>query len=364
MNKSLNLLGTFSGVGGFELAAQRAGMTVKAMIEIDKHAQTVLNRRFPGVPIIETIIGANEDATIRTLGQIDIITGGFPCQDLSVAGKRKGLAGKRSGLFYRLVELIAQVKPRWIVLENVPGLLSSNNGYDFYAVQSELVKCGYSLAWRVLDAQFFGVPQRRRRVFIVGYLGDGWPEKVLFEQESVSGDTPTGGKERQGTPDAINASNTASNEVMYERSFDCDFIEQPTAPTVHTLVNKSTTSIVVKVDNTKSNGWGVLEDGATHTLGGSTDAVLTYQQQGKRVNLGELAATLTANPNGGTKIDPVLVDSVVRRLTPLECERLQGFPDNWTDNCSDTQRYKQMGNAVAVPVVEWILKRLTEVDHE
>lgn len=361
----MNLLGTFSGIGGFELAAQRAGMTVKAMIEIDKHAQTVLNRHFPGVPIHSDIKEITHE-TIKSLGKIDIITGGFPCQDLSVAGKRAGLAGKRSGLFYQLARVIEQAQPRWLVLENVPGLLSSNNGYDFYAVQAELVNLGYSLAWRVLDAQFFGVPQRRRRVFIVGCIGDGSPEKVLFEQESLPRNTQLGGKEREATAAQVsgNVGNSDRNSInqLYERNFECDFSEKSIAPTVHTLVNKSTTSVVVKIDNTQSNGWGVLEDGTTHTLGGSTDAVLSYQPQGRRVNYGGVAATLTANPNGGVKTDPVLSHGVVRRLTPLECERLQGFPDNWTDNCSDTQRYKQTGNAVAVPVVEWILRRLADLD--
>ena len=164
----------FAGVGGFDLALERAGVTVVASCEIDKYAQKVLGEHFPN----STIINDVKDVTGDQLKQLGfdgsdgIIVGGFPCQDLSVAGKRAGLAGSRSGLFWEICRILDETKAKWFVLENVPGLLSSNDGRDMGTVLGALVERGYGVSYRILDAQYFGVAQRRRRVFIVGCLGD------------------------------------------------------------------------------------------------------------------------------------------------------------------------------------------------
>ena len=173
----------FAGVGGFDLALERSGVKVVASVEIDKKASAMLAKHFPDSQLFgditevtgEQLIAAGFDPANG------IITGGFPCQDLSVAGKRAGLAGKRSGLFWEICRLLDETGAQNFILENVPGLLSSNNGRDMAAVVEALVERGYRIAWRVLDAQYFGVPQRRRRVFIVGSLGDNGraPEEVL-----------------------------------------------------------------------------------------------------------------------------------------------------------------------------------------
>jgi DNA (cytosine-5)-methyltransferase 1 len=178
----------FAGVGGFDLALERAGVKVVASVEIDKKAQEVLRRHFPDSTIFGDISGVTGGQLISAgfIPESGIITGGFPCQDLSVAGKRAGLGGERSGLFWQICRLLDETRAQSFILENVPGLLSSNNGRDMAVVLEALVKLGYRVAWRVCDAQFYGVPQRRRRIFIVGCLGDTGrsPEEILAIGES------------------------------------------------------------------------------------------------------------------------------------------------------------------------------------
>ena len=173
----------FAGIGGFDLALERSGVKVVASVEIDKKCQEVLKKQFPNSKIFGDITGVTGEQ-LREAGFIatdGIITGGFPCQDLSVAGKRAGLAGKRSGLFWEICRILDETRAQTFILENVLGLLSSNNGKDMATVVEALGELGYRIAWRVLDAQYFGVPQRRRRVFIVGCLGDNGrsPEEIL-----------------------------------------------------------------------------------------------------------------------------------------------------------------------------------------
>ena len=179
----------FAGVGGFDLAMERNGVKVVANVEIDKHCQSLLERKFPDAKQF------NDVTTLKGKDLIDvgfnpsrgIITGGFPCQDLSVAGKRAGLAGERSGLFWEIARVVEETQTEWFILENVPGLLSSNEGKDFGVVLGTMADLGYSVAWRTLDAQHFGVPQRRRRVFIVGRRSSGarGPDEVLFKPQSL-----------------------------------------------------------------------------------------------------------------------------------------------------------------------------------
>ena len=181
----------FAGVGGFDLALERAGVKVVASVEIDKKAQDVLRRHFPNSTIFGDVTGVTGEQLIAAGFEPrgGIITGGFPCQDLSVAGKRAGLAGKRSGLFWEICRILDETGSETIILENVPGLLSSNNGRDMAVVIEALVERGYRVGWRVLDAQYFGVPQRRRRVFIVGCLRDSGrtPEEILNISQSRAG---------------------------------------------------------------------------------------------------------------------------------------------------------------------------------
>jgi len=199
----LNVGSLFSGIGGLDLGLARAGHRHVFFCESDAYRRDVLAARFPGVPIFEDVhqvdqtawssgwadgrraVGGESgdtaaDAARTGLGRpgasgVDLLCGGFPCQDLSVAGQRKGLAGERSGLFHEFARIAESLRPGWLLVENVPGLLSSNGGRDFGVVLGTLADLGYGLAWRILDSRFFGVPQRRRRVFIVGALADGDP---------------------------------------------------------------------------------------------------------------------------------------------------------------------------------------------
>ncbi|MSY43576.1 MAG: DNA (cytosine-5-)-methyltransferase [Actinobacteria bacterium] len=169
----------FAGIGGFDLGLERAGMEVVFQCEINPFCQRVLNTRWPDVPLHDDI----STLSAKSIPKADIWTGGFPCQDVSLAnqGKRKGLQGARSGLFYTFAELVEARRPPWIILENVPGLLNSHGGEDFRTVIERLDELGYGVSWRVLDAKYFGTPQRRRRVYIVASRGSLRSAEVLFE---------------------------------------------------------------------------------------------------------------------------------------------------------------------------------------
>jgi DNA (cytosine-5)-methyltransferase 1 len=187
----MNAVSLFAGVGGFDLALERNGVNVVASVEIDKKASAVLAKHFPNSQLFDDVctVTGKDFIDAGFTPEQGIMVGGFPCQDLSVAGKRAGLAGDRSGLFFEFIRLIKETKTKFVILENVPGLLSSNKGNDMGIVIGELDDLGYSIAWRVLDAQHFGVPQRRRRVFIVGCLGDDWrtPAQILSLIEGRAG---------------------------------------------------------------------------------------------------------------------------------------------------------------------------------
>jgi len=299
----LTAVSLFAGVGGFDLAMQRCGIDVVASVEIDKHASKVLAARFPNTHLFSDVSEVTGEQ-LRTIGfdpSDGIITGGFPCQDLSIAGVRRGLAGDRSGLFWQIIRLADELLPKWLVLENVPGLLSSNCGRDMGIVIGSLEQRGYGVCWRVLDAQHFGVAQRRRRLFIVCCLADHRrPVEILFEPESGI---------RHSSPRRKTGQDPAS-------SFETGTYRK--ARRAQSVTDYET--------------W--VSDSKTNTLN-------TFDTTDVRVTM-------------------VILDFFARRLTPIECERLQGFPDGWTAGQADGQRYKQMGNAVAVPVVEWIMRRLVK----
>ena len=209
---TLTAVSLFAGVGGFDLAMQRNGINVVAAVEIDAKARAVLARRFPDSRLFPDVtkVTAHDLRDAGFCSNRGVLTGGFPCQDLSVAGRRAGLAGARSGLFWEIARLVDELHPRWIVLENVPGLLSSNGGRDMGVVLGALGELGYGFAYRVLDAQHFGVPQRRRRVFIVaarraGAADHAGPCQVLLEPEGMRGDpapSDTAGQDVAGTAGA------------------------------------------------------------------------------------------------------------------------------------------------------------------
>lgn len=177
----------FTGIGGFDLGFEQAGCQIAWQVEVDPYAQEVLKWRFRK----SELHGDVRDVGQPNLSPVDILVGGSPCQNLSRAGDRTGLEGSESALFFEYVRLIRELRPRWFVFENVPGMLESNRGRDFAIALRLLEECGYGLAWRILNAQFFGVAQRRRRVFIVGHLGSVRAVKILFNGEGGAGDRPS-----------------------------------------------------------------------------------------------------------------------------------------------------------------------------
>ena len=217
----MRFVSLFAGVGGFDLGLERAGMECVGQVEIDKHASSVLATHWPEVPRHDDVTTAKGWADeIGLVGNVDLVCGGFPCQDVSVAGKRAGLAGKRTGLFWDALDFATHVKARWIMLENVAGLFSSNNGRDFAAVIGALRNAGFHyVEWRMFDSQFYGVPQRRRRVYIVGHIADPNRFPLFVERESSSGDSSTGNESGQDFAGKVAAGVGDGGTIFGQSSF-------------------------------------------------------------------------------------------------------------------------------------------------
>ena len=357
----------FSGIGGFDLGFERAGFRIAWCIEFDKAAQAVLRKRFP----YAKIYGDIREVDALELERVDVICGGFPCQDLSVAGKRAGLVGSRSGLFHDAIRIVRAIKPAIVLLENVPGLLSSNQGHDFATVIRELGEgwpCA-EVAWRVLDSQYFGVAQRRRRVFIVASSAIGHAEQVLALAESVCGNPPT--RQPKGQDFAASSQGSVANGGQWWDGRD-EAASLTTRCHDQFMPDKGNFSAVL-VPFTESSFWGYAEGVGTlrakgGAAGGGSETIAvahTIDMQASKGNAhvgnGDPSFTLMQHPTPG-----VATPMVVRRLTPVECERLQGFPDGWTDigtlekPTADSHRYKQLGNAVTVNVAQWIAQKIEE----
>ena len=306
----MRLLDLFAGIGGFSIGTERAGMETIGFVENDKHCQAVLERHWPGVPIWGDIHGYEPPAGV------DVLTGGFPCTDYSVAGKRAGLAGDRGALWWQLHRIAAECRPTWIVGENVPGLLSSNNGDDFRTIVDSLVQLGYGVTWAVLDSQYFGVAQQRRRVFIVGHSGGTPRPEILALSEGLFGYPAPRRETRKGVAAVIEGRPDFSSR---------------------TAASLGTNTEGFRTTDPDNNGaWAVSLD--------PHPALMSRSHKSPNVEGNEDAVV---NAGAG-----------VRRLTPVECARLQSFPDDFNDHLSDTQRYRQYGNAVTTNVAEWIGHRI------
>ena len=261
----MRFVSLFAGVGGFDLGLEASGHTCVGQVEIDKNARKILERHWPNVPKHDDVTTAKEWANeIGLRGNVDLVVGGFPCQDLSVAGKRAGLAGKRSGLFFDALAFAESVEAKTIILENVPGLLSSNQGRDFGQLLTELADAGYSnIEWRVLDSQFFGVAQRRRRVFIVASLGTEPFKQILTECESSAGNPSQSESQGQDTAGAVADSTGASSRIGNFELYD--FPDGSVAPTMTALRTRD--AIVYPDQIARMRGFGDYEmDITTSTL--------------------------------------------------------------------------------------------------
>lgn len=504
----MRVLSLFSGIGGFDLGFKRAGMVIDSVCELDEAARSILGRHFKGAKQFSDVreIGAST----HERGTIDLICGGFPCQDVSIAGGRAGLAGERSGLWWEFARVIDELEPRWVVIENVPGLLSScgcatcgavrrihkvhgyirrkrkigqqcavclegkrllesHKGRDFAKIVHWLAERGYGVSWRILDSQYIGVAQRRRRVFIVGSLGSGRSAEVLFESDGGGWDIEARRQAGQGPAGTavINLANAGANQnnvkvtdtadtldtwatqavspitiveqnnvastpgmvslsanpaqpvICFDANQNLADLSEGIAPTMrHNGDGKSAHSAYPKI-SVMAHGQGnaeIMEDGspsltANHEqpiifsgelgimsrdgrkpnenivgtqrdyMGDNQPTVwqMNHASEAYREN-GELAPTLQERMGTGGNNVPLVG---VRRLTPVECERLQGFPDNWTRfgvvrtpvhdeegavmgwdvvtrKQADSTRYRQLGNAVTVNAAEWIGRRIVE----
>lgn len=471
MSMNLTAVSLFAGIltGGIDLALEQSGITVKAAVEIDPDCRAVLRRHFPQTTIFDDVTEVTGEQLLAAgfVPGRGILTAGWPCQGNSVAGRRKGMADPRSGLWRHVVRLLAEARPRWFLGENVAGLLSVNGGRDFGAVLRDLDELGYGVAWRVLDAQFFGVPQRRRRVILAGCLGNGTSAvEVLLEPAGGKGNPPP------GFPARADVAGTLGSRAGGSRTTDLDghgayvtgaltrgSLDGPddnTAQAGHLVAHAVTAREGKGPDSDATSGnlvAATIQGGgrrghrldAEGAAGGhlvqvpsrdvAQPVTASYGKQPDNSDTGlgptlvmmgaegeatppsrphpgaepgggsypMIAHTLTsegadASEDGGGRGTPLVtvsapghggeptalqasqvtavaglnggegISHAVRRLTPLECERLMGLPDEWTrhrddgSEQSDSARYRQCGNSVAVPVIAWVAQRIVTAE--
>ena len=457
----MKFVSLFAGVGGFDLGMERAGHECVAQVEWDKNAAGVLKRRWPDVPLFCDVSKVRGE----DLPECDFITYGFPCQDLSVAGKREGLTGKRSGLFYEATRIFREILDRgsvradgsersglrFAVAENVAGLFSADDGLALARCIRELLESGAcEVGWRILNSEHFGVPQRRRRVFIVSDFGGESCDEILAVTESLQGysapkqktrESPSRNVEKGVGADVYNGQLTGETAGTLTSGVGIPNASGPKVMAIQgsmigredkngpqgngvnedvcfTLTSTDKHGVVHPIQNATrgkdQNGLGVgCEDDPMYTLdnasqhavaafthsgysnkpawitGERTDCIaasghsdgshqgiglVSFHASQDSIHSQERTPALGANSTIG-----VQKNLTVRRLTPKECERLQGFPDDWTIERAelvlegnewkatgkvmkqaDGPRYKQMGNALTVPVAEWIGKQLAK----
>ena len=361
MENEIRYFSMFTGVGGFELGldyspndnrsdreagqfkgvyqqskSSKSGFRCFGFSEIDKYANQLLQQKFPNVKNY----GDASKIDPRELPEFDMLCGGFPCQAFSIAGKRRGFEDTRGTMFFEIARILEVKRPKVVLLENVKGLLNHEKGKTFAVILQTLAELGYRTQWMVLNSKFFGVPQNRERVFIIGSLrGERRPEILPFGR----GSQQTINKETSSVQ-----ANTLTSTCYKGAGNDGISIIQ--------LVGGSQGKGVYSTDGTSTT---LAAQGGGKGCKTGLYAVLTPDRETKRQNgrrfkeNGEPSFTLT-----GQDIHGVTDGVRIRRLTPTECERLQGFPDGWTDGFSDTQRYKMMGNAVTVNVIKAIGQRL------
>ena len=446
----MNYMSVCSGVEAASLAWEGLGWKPVALSEIEPFPCAVLAERFPGVPNLGdmTKIEVTDDG-IRGAGftvcrkDVELLVGGTPCQSFSTAGRREGLKGA-SGLAFHFVRLLREIQPQWFVWENVPGALSSRTDgqLDFNFLVGAFAECGYGLAWRILDAQYvrcksfpFAIPQRRRRLFVVGCLGDGARAgKVLFDGESLSGDTPPRRIKMQWTSGCAERSIGMSVRTVHTKANRCgigvgaartlgasdvDAVWWDGSDKADTLTCTNDSQrmpdpdkgrlqcVIVPAQNphdstcvftkeahprNSTDGQAWRETDIAKTLNTfctgesrAEELIVGYDNHPNDSRVTEASGAFACLPSnmgtGGnntplvlrTATTPVASRLMVRRITPVEAERLMGFPDNWTripwrgkpeEQCPDGPRYKACGNSFCVNCMEWIGERIEKVERE
>lgn len=404
----MNVLSAFSGIAAETVAWETLGFRTVAFSEVDPFCARLLEERFPNTVNEGDIRYVDWN---RYRGSIDIAIGGSPCQAYSVAGKRKGMLDARGRLMHEYVRAVKEAGPRWVVWENVPGVLSQSGGRAFATLQGELEDLGYAMAWAVLDAQWFGVAQRRKRVFLVGHPRIECASAVLFEQESLLGRPPScegegpspGIEVDAGIPDGLDGPSEplafSSGQSAGAGSMGLGIDVSPTlrasmsgtnqVPTIAFDWSASGTRGFADSEDlsptlrSHGNVPAIAEDLRSYPCGEYSpnyqNPVLCMADMQKNAAIDDdLAGTLTVFGDPPIVMQPGYLDEVVgginywlkwqwamRRLMPVECERLMGFPDGWTDipGASDSARYSALGNSIAVPVLEWIGRGIEYVDR-
>ncbi len=412
-----------SGVEAATAAWHPLGWKPQWFSEIEKFPSAVLAHHYPDVPNLGDMTKFKEWPSERS---IDVLVGGTPCQSFSIAGLRKGIDDPRGNLMLTYLAIAAQYQPKWLVWENVPGVLSSNGGRDFGTFLGALGQLGYGFAYRMLDAQYFGVAQRRKRVFVVGYLGD-WRRAaaVLFERESLSGH-PAPSREAgqkaaptvtQGAPFSRTGNERVEAEALVAKCLTArgagagnldpetsnmlpiafgaqnsanqgDSVSTEVTPTLDKSKTPAVVWSIMPMNSGKDYKARVTDVAQPIMAGGPVGENQggDFIQQSFAIHPHSIGRKPNAGPQGRDHLDAeqaythdargvaqvVAKGHQVRRLTPTECERLQGFPDNFTqipwrnksaEDCPDGPRYKAMGNSMAVPVMRWIGERIQKVEN-
>jgi DNA (cytosine-5)-methyltransferase 1 len=407
----------FAGVGGFDMGFEQAGWDCRFQVEWDKNCQQILNKHWPDVPKWLDV----SDVNGAEIPPVDCIIFGSPCQDLSVAGARRGLSGERSGLFHQAVRIIKEMRdatngtfPRWTVWENVAGALSSNNGRDFGTVINEMAKAGACLQeYALLDAQHFGIPQRRRRVFLISCFdstaAQRCPDPLLPVTESVRGDTKKGKQKKQSAAltltEGIGGDGAIVNAIgasIYHKStvvnqdVNCGHLvteggilgsdivgslntsDAKMISTQYVNENKCVVEPFLAFDTQFGSNANVTEDIAP-TLKSSQQSPSVAYSVREDAKANTFSATELDHANALSALRPspqshhaqmfIAQPMAVRRLTPLECERLMGWPDDHTrwkvdgTEQADSHRYRQCGNGVASPVARWVAEHIAKVEY-
>lgn len=327
----MKFLDLFAGIGGFRIGMERAGHECIGFCEIDKFARASYKAIHDTTGEIELHdITTVSDDFIRSIGNVDVICGGFPCQAFSIAGKRKGFEDTRGTLFFQIARFASILKPRYLFLENVKGLLHHDGGATFGTILETLEELGYDVEWQVLNSKHFGVPQNRERVFIVGHSRGTSGRKIFPIGNSY--------EKIDKLPGERNTTNTlvARYPACQSGSF---IIENQQASVIH-------------VKEATKKGYAVA------TVGDSVN----LSHPNSKTRRGRVGKQIANTILTGTEQAVISEDLRVRKLTPRECWRLQGFPDYAFDRAqkvnSDSQLYKQAGNSVTVNVIEAIAKEL------
>ena len=366
----MRYLSLFSGIEAASAAWEPLGWKPVAFSEIDPFCCRLLKAKWPDVPNL----GDVRNVTFRSFRRpFDVLVGGSPCQSLSVSGKREGMKGV-SGIVTEFLRVMEDFRPRIVVWKNVPGALTADKGAFFRHVLRRFQRAGYGCAWRVLDAQYFGVPQRRRRVFLVGVLGGGFRAgEILFEPEVLQGNASESGTEG-ADPRPASGENPEGAGRFVSRGFEGALCLSDECPTITRRVSSAPD---VTVFDIQPNRGARKFEGVTPTLtsrmgtGGNNVPAIFAEKHGhiyEPAN-GVCPTLRRCQPYGG---DALLAGNErLRRLTPEECERLMGFPTGWTAipdekgrPACDSARYKALGNSMAVPVMAWIGKRIEKVMEE